>query len=434
MMGKRVNKGIFAVSLILITSALSTMFIKERMAGVSQNTNLGDEVEMVTNIGVKEIKVTTKKGEKPELPQKAELIYSDAQVRKMNIVWEPVEPSSYAEKGTFNVKGTIEQTKYENPFIEQRADPQIYKHTDGYYYFTASVPDFDQIILRRSKTIDGLRTAEEKIIWIKHETGEMGAHIWAPEIHFLDNKWYIYFAAGRAEDIWAIRQYALECSDENPIEGKWEEKGKIDFGLESFSLDATTFEHKGINYLVWAQKEGEANSNLYIAKLKNPWTIEGKPVMLSEPEYDWEKVRYAVNEGPAVIKKNNKIFLTYSAAGTGKEYCMGLLTADDKSDLLKKESWQKSSVPILVTEDLEGEFGPGHNSFTVSENGEDLIVYHARPYEGLMGNNALKDPNRHARIRTIYWNKEGTPNLKMTEDHLLNPTYREVIATVKVKN
>ena len=45
------------------------------------------------------------------------------------------------------------------PLIEQRADPYIYKHTDGYYYFTASVPLYDQIELRRATTIEGLATA-----------------------------------------------------------------------------------------------------------------------------------------------------------------------------------------------------------------------------------------------------------------------------------
>lgn len=315
-----------------------------------------------------------------------------------------------------------------NPFIEQRADPQIYKHSDGYYYFTASVPEFDKIILRRSKTIDGLRNAKEKTIWVKHQTGEMGAHIWAPELHFMDNKWYIYFAAGSAEDIWKIRQYVLECSDGNPLNGTWTEKGRIDFGYDSFSLDATTFEYQGVNYLVWAQKHGRANSNLYIAKLKTPWEIKGKPIMLSSPEYDWEKVRFAVNEGPAVLKKNGKIFLTYSAAGTGKEYCMGLLTADETSNLLDKKSWIKSAEPVLTTKDLVGEFGPGHNSFTVSEKGEDLLVYHARPYAELINNDALADPNRHARIRLIQWNKDGTPNFK------INPQESSKQEAVRNKN
>ncbi len=360
--------------------------------------------------------------------------YSEGQTRKTKVKWEEIDKMKYIDEGSFEVKGGLMQSEYPNPFIEQRADPQIYKHTDGYYYFTASVPEYDRIILRRARRIEELREAEEKVIWTKHKSGEMGAHIWAPELHFIKGKWYIYFAAGKAEDIWAIRPYVLECEAGNPLEGTWTEKGRIDVGVESFSLDATTFEHKGINYLIWAQKDEKNYSNLYIAKLENPWTIEGTPVMLTTPEYDWEKVRHPVNEGPAVIKRNDKIFMTYSAAGTGKEYCIGLLVADEKSDLLDKVSWQKSPYPILQSSDLEGEFGPGHNSFTVSEEGEDLLVYHARPYEGLIANNALTDPNRHTRIRRIYWNEDGSPNLKVKDKEVLNAADQEAAAAIHVKN
>ena len=46
-----------------------------------------------------------------------------------------------------------------------------------------------------------------------------------------------------------------------------------------------------------------------MAKMSNPWTIEGKQVMITEPEYDWEKIGFLVNEGPAVINRNGKIFI-----------------------------------------------------------------------------------------------------------------------------
>eukprot|EP01032_Pedospumella_encystans_P029910 gene29910-33758_t len=57
------------------------------------------------------------------------------------------------------------------PLIEQRADPYIYKHTDGYYYFTASVPQYDRIELRRARTIEGLAGAEKVDVWFKPEAG-----------------------------------------------------------------------------------------------------------------------------------------------------------------------------------------------------------------------------------------------------------------------
>ena len=83
--------------------------------------------------------------------------------------------------------------KFNEPWILQRADPFVCKK-DGWYYFTASVPAYDSIVLRRAKKLADLPQAEEVIIWKKHESGPMSKHIWAPELHYLEGKWYIYFA------------------------------------------------------------------------------------------------------------------------------------------------------------------------------------------------------------------------------------------------
>lgn len=79
-------------------------------------------------------------------------------------------------------KNNFVETSYNKPFIKQRADPYIYKHIDGSYYFTASVPEYDRIVLRHSDTMSGLKDAEEVTIWRKHESGIMSVHIWAPEL------------------------------------------------------------------------------------------------------------------------------------------------------------------------------------------------------------------------------------------------------------
>ncbi|PIM66142.1 alpha-arabinofuranosidase, partial [Streptomyces sp. JV178] len=98
-------------------------------------------------------------------------------------------------------------------------------------------------------------------------------HIWAPEIHFIDGKWYVYFAAGASNDIWKIRPYVLESSSANPLTGTWTEKGRISLPLDTFSLDATTFTHNGTRYLSWAQNDPAVGSgtNLYLARMSNPW-------------------------------------------------------------------------------------------------------------------------------------------------------------------
>jgi GH43 family beta-xylosidase len=305
------------------------------------------------------------------------------------------------------------QLKYNEPWILQRADPYIYKHLDGKYYFTASVPAYDKIVLRCADTLAGIADAEEVTVWNKHESGIMSKHIWAPELHFLDGKWYIYFAGGERDDIWKIRPYALECTDENPVTGRWNELGMMqcadddEFSFRAFSLDGTVFENKGERYYVWAEKVGVGKqiSNLYISRMKTPNKLATVQVLLTTPDYDWERVGFWVNEGPAVIKRNGKIFLTYSASETGAPYCMGMLTADENSDLLDPLSWKKERYPVLKSDETIGIYGPGHNSFTVDENGNDILVYHART-ESVIEGDPLYNPNRHTMLMKIKWEND----------------------------
>ncbi|RUO32445.1 family 43 glycosylhydrolase [Aliidiomarina soli] len=301
------------------------------------------------------------------------------------------------------------------PLIEQRADPFIYKHTDGYYYFTASVPAYDRIELRRARTIDELPSAETVAVWHKPDSGPYSELIWAPEIHFNQGAWYVYFAAAPSreikEDLFQHRMYAIRCQDDNPLTGEWEFMGQIETGMDTFCLDATTFTHGGQLYYMWAQKENgiAGNSNLYIATMENPWTLSSAPVRLTVPEYHWECIGFLVNEGPAVLHRNGKVFVTYSASATDENYAMGLLWADEDADLMDPASWQKSKDPVLVSAPEDKVFGPGHNSFTVADDNETvLLVYHARTYTEIEGD-PLWDPNRHTFVKKLRWDNDGMP-------------------------
>lgn len=308
------------------------------------------------------------------------------------------------------------RTGLNTPFIVERADPYLYKHEDGTYYFTGSVPSYDQIVLRKADTLEGLRSAKEVTIWKKHAYGEMSEHIWAPELHYLKGEWYIYFAAGEKDDVWKIRPFVLKCTGQDPMTDEWVEMGKMQrsdddiYSFEAFSLDATVFEHKGQLYYVWAEKVsvGIQISNLYIARMESPTKLATAQVLLTTPDYDWERVDIWVNEGPAVIKNNGKIYLTYSASATGECYCMGMMSIEEDGDLLDPRAWKKEKQPVLTSCDKAGLYGPGHNSFSVDEQGNPICVYHARPYAQIVGN-PLYDPNRHARIMKVVFDAEGKP-------------------------
>ena len=115
-----------------------------------------------------------------------------------------------------------------------------------------------------------------------------------------------------------------------------------------------------------------------------------------------------MNEGPAVIKRNGKIFLTYSASDTGIYYCMGMLSVDEDADLLDPRMWKKERYPVLQTDYEKGIYGSGHNSFTVDEDGNDIVVFHARTEKEITGN-PLYNPNRHAMLMRLRWGEDGKP-------------------------
>lgn len=303
-----------------------------------------------------------------------------------------------------------------DPWIPQRADPFVTRAADGTYYFTASVPAYDGIILRSAPTLDALAQAPEHYIWHKHAAGPMGNHIWAPELHFLDGKWYIYFAAGDAEDKWRIRPYVLACRGSDPMTDPWDECGPMqpadedEFSFRAFSLDATVFENHGKYYYVWAEKVGVGKmiSNLYIAGLETPTNLATVQVLLSTPDYDWERRGFWVNEGPAVLKHAGHIYLTYSASDTGVNYCMGMLSVSEDADPLDPANWTKARRPVLRTDESKQIYGPGHNSFTTAEDGTPIIVFHYRNERDIQGD-PLYNPNRHATYRSISWADDGAP-------------------------
>lgn len=299
----------------------------------------------------------------------------------------------------------------QNPLVRQRADAQIFRHEDGQYYMTASVPEYDPLVIRRSPTLAGLATAEEAVVWRRPATGPLGGYIWAPELHAFDGAWHLYFAAGDAGEPFHIRTYVMRCRDRDPLTGRWQPLGQLETPWDSFTLDSTTFAHRGVRYLCWAQKEPgiDTNSNLYLAPLASPTTLARAPVRLAVPTLPWEVRGFKVAEAPALLARNGRLFLAYSASATDARYCLGLLTAADDADIMDAASWSKSPEPVFTASATTQVFGPGHNSFTTDEAGRDILVYHGRDYAAIDGD-PLFDPNRHTRIQRLYYRADGTPD------------------------
>ncbi|MEI9943328.1 MAG: glycoside hydrolase family 43 protein [Chitinophagaceae bacterium] len=313
----------------------------------------------------------------------------------------------------------VAQDTYTNPIKNSGPDPWVILQNGWYYYMNTTGNDLK---LWRTKNLGQLATAEVKTIYKPEENKLYSKQLWAPEIHFLDKKWYVYFAADDGNNL-HHRMWVLENVNEDPFAGDWILKGKLTDPGDHWAIDLTVIDYKGKRYAAWSGWENYNNvqQNIYIAELENPWTMKGDRILVSEPAHDWElhgavplewqkntgePPVLRVNEGPEFLEKNGKLFIIYSANACWLDYNLGMLSFNGSGDILAAKNWKKHPQPVFAQSATNNVFAPGHNSFFKSPDGkEDWILYHANPTatDGC-GN------KRAPHMQKFSWNADGTPN------------------------
>ncbi|MBV9759572.1 MAG: glycoside hydrolase family 43 protein [Acidobacteriaceae bacterium] len=302
----------------------------------------------------------------------------------------------------------LAQDTFTNPIRDSGPDPWIEYRDGAYFLMTTTGHD---LTIWKSSTLGGLKNAPPHPVWAPPSaTAPYASDVWAPELHWMDGKWYIYFAGDADKRNDTHRIWVLENPASDPTEGTWTMKGELADPSDKWAIDPSVFENNGRWYVVWSGWPGDTDGvqNIYIARLKNPWTIEGNRVLLSTPTYEWEEHGpVKVDEGPEVLKHGGKLFLTFSASHCSTDdYELGMLTASADSDLLNPESWKKSARPVFSGSAEAQAFGTGHNGFFESPDGkQDWIVYHANP-----GPDEHCGAMRSTRAQPFTWNADGTPN------------------------
>jgi hypothetical protein len=221
---------------------------------------------------------------------------------------------------------TADAASFANPLLPSGADPWV-TLKDGYYYYMHTTGK--NLSLWKARDVTDLKRAPHKVIWDPPNSGPYSHDIWAPEIHFLEGKWYVYFAAdagtNRTHRIWVI-----ENPSRDPFSGHWTLKGKVSDATDRWAIDPSVFEDRGRLYMIWSGWEDDKDGlqSIYLARMKNPWTIESPRVRISTPEYPWEKigdlhpknpaldpVHVDVNEGPEILRTS---FWCIRRAGAGQ--------------------------------------------------------------------------------------------------------------------
>ncbi|KAJ4303318.1 hypothetical protein N0V90_002211 [Kalmusia sp. IMI 367209] len=258
-------------------------------------------------------------------------------------------------------------------------------------------------------------TAESKVLFKPPPGLNYSTDIWAPELHNLNDTWYIIFTADPHNDspppeveMWCEyncpavhhRMYVLSGSGSSPWTASFAYKAELDT-YDQFAIDGTYFEHSSGLYHIyscWFRQYDGWPANLCITRLENPWTVASplsERQIISVPSLPWEKTPYgrasndrlSSNEGPQQLTnpQTGQQFLVYSAARSdNRNYCLGLLELVG-SDPMNPADWRKHAYPVFYQNPEEDAYGVGHASFVKSPDGsEDWIVYHGMrdPVEG----------------------------------------------------
>lgn len=306
--------------------------------------------------------------------------------------------------------GTTDQSTFTNPLLSTGPDPWVI-HKDGFYYYMNT--QGNRISIYKTKALSQLKAAEIKVVYNAPASGPDSRNIWAPELHFLNNKWYIYYTAGSSADLSTQRMFVLENDQADPTQGTWVAKGQIkDLNADFFAIDATVFSREGKNYIIWSGhiSAEDNNQRLYISALADePWKMATPRVEISAPTYDWEKIGTPyVNEGPEILmNEQGAAFLIFSASGCWTDdYSLGMLSLQQNGDPLNPAHWRKSDQPVFTKKPENNAYGPGHNGFFKSPDGkEDWIIYHANSAPGL----GCSD-KRSPRMQKFTWKSDGSPD------------------------
>ena len=292
---------------------------------------------------------------------------------------------------------------FSNPVVPNGADPWVI-YRGGYYYLTYTTGSNVQI--HRAIRLAGTNgIGPSAAVAFFSPPAPFNQNVWAPELHFLRGKAYLYYAADDGINA-DHRMFAAESSSTGPT-FSFAAKGKVyDATTDRWAIDGTVLEApNGSLYFIWSGWPGTTDGlqNLYIAPMSDPLTVSGPRVLIATPNLPWESW---IEEGPEVLQRNGMTFVVFSANLSWTDYeCLGMLVNTD-GNYLNPSSWTKSSTPVFATfSSASGAvYGPGHCSFTKSlDQSEDWIFYHAAKYSGAGW-------NRDIRMQSFSWTTNGNPN------------------------
>jgi GH43 family beta-xylosidase len=281
------------------------------------------------------------------------------------------------------VSGNDTIKTYTNPLggITNIGDPYILKYNNQYYLYATSSPDGFKV-WQSDNLIDW--TVKGLALDKNNTANNWGTgNFWAPEVKFIDGKFYMTYSARMTNGKMKVR---IAASD-NPLGPfiNWSEPFLLD---DDFSYIDADLLPDGDKVFMFYTKDCSLNiingkhvSQIYVVELnKDLKSFSTQPVLATTPDQAWESPNndWIWNEGSYAMKHENTYYLMYSAnVYNGQDYSVGYATSSNPFG-----PWIKyAGNPILKKNMSIQVSGPGHNSVTTSPDDKEMfIVYHTHTF------------------------------------------------------
>lgn len=316
----------------------------------------------------------------------------------------------------FKFEYTKQPSGYKNPLTREFNTPDpcvVYSDKHKCYYAihtNGGDNKSSRIVMHRSKKLRDIMTGDSRVVYETNADDGTYDYFWAPEMHFIDGRWYIYTSTRNSETEWTKHIICLRAKTDDPFDG-FEFAAHINPDL--YAIDPTIYQDKKNNklYISYSIAYHCGKQVVAIQEMKSPTEPIGEYGIISEPEYDWELVPpyvgdVTINEGSYFIEKDGRLFIVYSGNGCwSDDYVLGILEFVG-DDILSKDSWVKDSVPFMTKGN--GNYGPGHATFFYSPDRTELWICHHCLKES---DPEVKEMARYCHCQKVFFDETGFPHV-----------------------
>ncbi len=275
--------------------------------------------------------------------------------------------------------------------------------------------------------------------WIKNYVGAFEGNFWAPDIIYMNGKYYLYYSSSE----WGTMTSTIGCVTNKTLnpsdpEYKWTDVGFLGIwsyqpGLALNAIDPSLT--RGPDGKIWMVYGSFNEQGIVVSEIDS---ISGKPKTYAgnlpgtSIANSWtgpQSYNYGEGEGASMIYRNGYYYLFYNkggcCAGIASTYymVMGRSTSPkgpflDKAGKALRITGQPSGGTIVLKHDNsrgteDRYFGSGHFGM-YSENGVDYVTFHYYDPNGYYPNPAVNNQGGPTLgLAKFVWNTDGWPTISL---------------------